>query len=209
MQKVSTVTVLGLIIKPDGKVSQDVMTFDLTINQKIINFDMNMNLEKICENMKSIYGCKYHKKNVALAMFPNNTYYWAFYEDNNKSNKILNKVATHIINSSYCNNNISNINNCYGDCYIIHFDEKYNFFDTSPDGFVNSYNTIQTSKGQDQRIFKNRLFSIHREQIIYCLCDDFEIYRKNGQHINKKKTIHKNKTNKKINGQQKNDCIIS
>ena len=169
-EPVKTASSQILVIRPDGTISQTVMTFDLDIRQSFTNPDTKKNFEMIAKNMRRKNNCQYHTRNVAKATYPMETFYHAFYESVNDEDKKFNKVATHIINHPYNTDESTKPSvKCYGNCYILHFDGFYDFHDVGVTAFVNAYNKVYTTTGMQDRCAKTRLSNKKASQK-YCVC---------------------------------------
>jgi hypothetical protein len=132
-----------LEIKQDGNMSSISLLFDFGLNNK-------PSFEIIAKNMKSKYDCPNFRGNIALAFFPNDSYYSIFYQAHKNSiNNLENKVGESLINTS--GTDIK----CYGACFVLHFDRFYEMYDIGMNEFINACksnaaltgNTIYTSKG--------------------------------------------------------------
>ena len=64
---------------------------------------------------------------------------------------------------------------CYGDCYIIHFDNQYQLYDVAAPTFVNLFNKIYTVKGQEDRFYTKLIYKQKNSTNIYCLYNDFGV----------------------------------
>jgi len=173
MDSIDNKTIVCLRILPNGIIEPFKITFDLaeeTIAQK------NGHLINIMKNMGYQYDCKYYITNIAKAMFPSESYYSAYYEDNNKkSGKRFNAIGTHLINNLYNNSNTkknSADRKCYGNCYILHYDSDFDLHDIGVETFVNMYNKIHTLKGIEERHYTNRIFK-KKNSLKYCLYEKY------------------------------------
>jgi len=139
-----------VIIQP-GKVIKHInLSIDYNLDQPFIQVQDKLSFQVIAANMKQKYNCCYYRTNVAQAVFPNNTYYSIFYESNNKaSRKLINIIATQIINHTdvYDSNDLV----CYGNCYIVHFDSFYDLYDVDVRAFGDAYNIKHTKNGPVSR----------------------------------------------------------
>jgi hypothetical protein len=163
MQEIKNKMVNLAIITPENKITTFSLCFDLTIDQKLIKIHEHMIFNTILENMKLKCDCKFYVRNVAKAVFPEESYYDVFFEDNtDKNSKSFNKIGTHIINNIYDSdtnyNKRSSSDKCFGNCYILHTDQYYNMYDVGSDTFINLYNKVHTITGIVERDYFNRVF---------------------------------------------------
>jgi|SRR5579872_2778368 len=173
--QVSTQTVTALCIKPSGLILPLKLVFDQNINQPLISINQN-NFPNICENMKLKNNCHFNRKNIAKAIHPNETYYHIFYEYNAPhSNALFNKIATHLANSYVDTSEVTRDVMCYGNCYVIHFDSRYQLYDVASDTFVNLYNKVHTFGGKEEREYTKRVYKQKGSTNIYCLYGDFGV----------------------------------
>lgn len=178
MEVINNRTVECLSISPDNVLEQIRFTFDLTIDQKLFQYHNDINMATVAENMKIKCGCYHHVQNVAKALFPDQSFYFAFFESNSEtSGKKFNKIASHIVNNVY-NSDVEQEKNqskikCYGNCYILHIDQDFKIYDVGLNMFVNLYNKIHTSNGIEERNFMNRLFKKTESKTCY-LYDDYK-----------------------------------
>lgn len=173
--QVATTTATALCIKPSGLIMPIRLVFDQNINQPLISVSTNK-FQNIAENMKLKNNCYFYRKNIAKAIYPNETFYHMFYEHNAPhTNALFNKLATHIANS-YCDTNDMTRNvMCYGNCYIIHFDNEYQFYDTATQTFINLFNKVHTNTGREDRHYTKMLYKQKDSTNIYCLHGDFGV----------------------------------
>ncbi|XWV24535.1 putative ORFan [Tupanvirus deep ocean] len=172
MQVIDTKTVNCLLISPDGRFENFRLAFDLHVDQKLIKLENEDPKKIIINNMKTKCGCQYYIANIAKAILPAETFYYAFFEDACELNgKKFNKIGTHMINNLYnsdsqYNKSTSNFK-CYGNCYILHIDQDFNLHDVGATTFINLYNKVHTSKGVDERYHTERLYTKPNKKKIY------------------------------------------
>lgn len=95
--------------------------------------------------MDITYECKYFKRNVVPACYPDNSNYSIFYQSKYKStNALYNEIASAISNYD-----------CYGNAYVVHFDNFYQLYDIDKFTFINSYNNMRSTHTQIKDIIKN------------------------------------------------------
>lgn len=186
-------------IAPNNKVYQFKIKFDLTIVSDIgQQTDLLM---AIRSKMNLYHGCEYYKPNIAKAIYPDNSFYYAFYQDKTSDGgKPHNKLATHLVNSSYnsdfglekfandqllenpTRNSTYNKYQCYGNCYIICLDSNFNLYDVGINMFINNYNKIHTALGPKDRCYINRLYKNPKKNKCY-------LYEGYVKYSNKQRTI--------------------
>lgn len=161
MEAIKTFSKRCLIIKPDQSINSIVLSFDTDIEQPLINID-NKSLKFIMDNFKIKYNCSHHTNNVACALYPDHTYYSIFFESNNSNSiKPFNQIATQLVG-----NNIK----CYGNCFVVHFDQFFDMYDIDKETFVTVCNKRKlTSIGIVERKDKiepkmNKVIQIQKQQ---------------------------------------------
>lgn len=92
--------------------------------------------QDICDTMEINYGCKYIRREIVAAYFPENSYYSIFYQSEYSTKKTPhNKIASIITNHE-----------CYGHAYIVHFDRFNQLYDVDGSTFIDSYNGMRTTR---------------------------------------------------------------
>ena len=166
----STFTIKSLLINGNDQIHQVDIFFDTNKNTAS-NYDLKM--EAIIENMRTRYQCSNFSSNVAMGIYPNNTFCYIFYQSESPENK-FNKIATHIANTSY-NNYTKSLTKCYGECYILLINDNNDLFDLGADMFVNIFNKVLTSTGIEERDYSQRLFKVPFSSKCY-LHNDYALY---------------------------------
>lgn len=133
-----------LQIDSNDKIQPLYIEFKENIKEKLIPiYDMFKN---ICDNMEIMYKCKYMKREVITAYYPENSYYSIFYQsDHNTIKTLKNNMASVIINSE-----------CYGNAYVVHFDKFNQLYDVDKTTFITCYNNMRLTRFP---IIENNLLS--------------------------------------------------
>ena len=156
-------------ITPNDRIYQTNLKFDYNTQQNIE--EQNNTLIAICARMKIYYGCGNYKPRIGKALYPDNSFYYAFYQDSMANEgKPFNPLATHIINCNYNTNNTNTGNNklqCYGNCYIICLDPDFNPCDCGIDMFINNFNKVYTLNGTEEREYTNRIYKNQKKNKCY------------------------------------------
>lgn len=177
-------TVSCIQITPNQRIYQFKIKFDFSDLQSQ-NDSCNSVLYSMQSKMKLLYGCNFYKPRIAKAIYPDNTFFHAFYQDDSSEDgKPLNTIASHLINYIYnCDNSYNTPTNtnkkCYGSCYIICLDDTFYPIDSSTDTFINSYNKVHTTSGVDERGYFNRIFKTNDLNKCYLYNDYVEHCKQN------------------------------
>jgi len=170
MQTKRTYSATSIQILPSSLVYQ----FNLAIDT-----DTSRGTEAIIDSIKTILSCKCFIPNVAQATYPNDSFYYCFYEsDRTAPYTDFNEVGTHIINHPYNSDIISKPNDdnspkCFGRCYIVGITFDCQLFDSQIDYFMNAYNKIHTINGIEERNYQNRLYR-PKDNNLYCLFKNYK-----------------------------------
>lgn len=122
-----------LMINPNTEMHIININFIENINKKLIPI-YNI-FENIYDTMNINYGCKFIKREIVAAYYPNNSYYSIFYQsDCDTEETPYNKIASIITNDK-----------CYGYAYVVHFDRFNQLYDTDEYTFIESYNNMRTT----------------------------------------------------------------
>lgn len=195
---IDTKTATCLVIELDGSILPYRMTFDMDMGREFLSNRKIVTKEVILENMKRKCGCEFPVWNVAKSIYPEHSFYSAFCETgNSSSHQKFNKVATHIINYIYSSDKQKTGFNCFGKCYIVHFDQD-DIYDTDAKTFINLYNKVWNSNGTEEREYQNRIF-MHATKPKFYVYSDYSTRKYNKLNILKKL---------KSSGKTKKDCII-
>lgn len=152
-----------LVISVTGKIYCFKTDFNLEINGPDNSSQNKMSLPLIIENMKSLYDCNHYKPKIAKSIYPENSYYYAFFQsDFENINAPYNKIGTHIINGNYNTFKKDNNIKCYGKCYILCINNFFDVYDCALNDFISSHNLVYTINGAEERkdtekIFKDKL----------------------------------------------------
>lgn len=172
METLNTNTITCLKIDPSNRISINRIVIDLPANKNYNKLGYEDRRAIVYNNMSEKCGSGNIVKNVAKAIFPDESYYHAFFEAiTDSSGKKLNKVATRLISNIYNTDNINKISavnvKCYGNCYILHADSYFNLYDVGADTFINQYNKVYTLSGTMHRTYANRVFKNPGENKCY------------------------------------------
>ncbi|CAH6421668.1 Hypothetical protein MVR_LOCUS324 [uncultured virus] len=143
-----------VLITPTGEFKEHVITLTPSLST-------DSSRAALIDHMQD-QNCSYYTGKVAKAIYPFESYCYAFFESVAETpNYSPNPIATQISNNIYSYDDTDK--SCpdgicvYGNYYVVHVDYFGAIFDLSPKGFVQLYNRYHTLHGSAIRICSNRI----------------------------------------------------